>query len=465
MSQTRRRFLRNTGVLGTAAMVSPLWAKPSQYDVLIIGAGLAGMHCANLLRAEGARVAVLEASQRVGGRVYTADDLPGKPEMGASQVGMDYSEMRQLIARYQLPLGAGHQPAEGMSYAIDGKLFAAEQWSAMAPADLNAVERQLQPNWLLWNYLNQGVTLDSALQWLDPAMAKLDIPLAQHLRQLGASEQAIQLMNLNFMGEDVEQVSALHMLRKNYIVKNSRGAEFIQGGTQRLPDAMAAELGDAVFLNKAVAEIADRGSVVSVRCQDGEQLQAKRLVLAAPFSTIRDMRLSVSLSAAKQQAISQLPYSSATHVFFQVDKPYWEQDGLSPNMWTDTELGMVFTQLDEQGEVTRVRAWLMGLQAQKLDGLPDQEIAAVVSKAFAKHRPSTKGALSLEKVFSWKKTPYNKGAFSYFNAGDITRFAADISQAEGRVHFAGEHTEFKKSGMEAALLSGRRSAEEVVSLL
>ena len=457
----RRRFIKGTAILSAGSAVAPLWAAPADYDVIVIGAGLSGLHSAYLLEQIGLKVLVLEGSDRTGGRVYTLDNLDGHPELGANQVGLDYSTVRSIASRLNIPFGPSFPMSPGMAFAINKQLFNAADWPEHPANKLIAADKQTQPNWLLWNYLNKGETLASADEWLKKEKAHLDIPLLNHLKSLNASPEALRLMNLNFMGEDTATVSALQMLRKNVILKSNRGAEFIEAGTQRLTDAMTAELKSELILNKMVSEIQSSDSGVQLRCDDGSRFKAKRCIIAAPFSTVRNIDLQAPISAEKRMAINDLGYSSVIHAFIRPKAPYWESDGLSPNMWTDTPLGMVFSQLDTDSSVQRIRAWIMGRPAQALDKLPEAEIGKRVITALEKTRPASAGQLELEKVFSWNQYPFNRGAISFFKAGDITRFAKHVANAEGRIHFAGEHTDFRKSGMEAAVLSAERCVEEI----
>ena len=316
----------------------------------------------------------------------------------------------------------------------------------------------------MWHYLNKGETLDLPQNWRQARYQHLDIPLIDHLKKLGASDEALRLINSNFIGNDIHQVSALQMLRKNAILKNNRGAEFISAGTQRIPEAMANSLKSPAVFDKAVTRIKQGPNTITVSCADRSQYQAQHCVLATPFSTVREMDLQLQISAAKRQAINQLDYSQITHVFLKPKTDYWLEDKLSPNMWTDSPIGMAFSQQNENNKVTLIRAWLMGNNAKAVDGMSKQQLGQQVIKTLADIRPSSKGKLELEEVVSWQQNPFSRGAVAQFKAGDINQFSHAVAQPEGRLHFAGEHTDFRKSGMEAALLSAQRCAEELIAL-
>ncbi|ARN74955.1 flavin monoamine oxidase family protein [Oceanicoccus sagamiensis] len=460
----RRDFLKTASTVAASGLIHPLWANPSQYDVIVIGAGLSGLHAAYLLEQQGANVLVLEANNRVGGRVHTLDDMEGHPEAGANQVGLDYDVLRAISNRLNIKFEAGSDMmAPGMTFAINQQLLGARAWGKHPANKLSPSERDFQPNWLLWHYLNQGETLAEPQQWLSPDFSHLDIPLAEHLKSLGASNEAMRLINSNFMANDISKVSALQMLRKNAIIKGALGAEFVQGGTQRIPEAMAADLKQPPQLNKPVSQIKQQGTQAVVTCQDGSSYTAKRCIVTTPFSTLREMDLQLLISAPKRQAIKSMDYSRATHVFFKPKSEFWLEDELSPNMWTDTPIGMVFSQQGPDKKVTMVRAWLAGNNAMAVDSLPSEQIGQQILQAFEKARPSAAGKLEVSKVISWQNNPFSRGAYAQYNAGDINRFAHAVPLVEGPLHFAGEHTEARKSGMEAAVLSAERCAPEVIN--
>ena len=465
----RRRFIKSAtavaATLATTGCLSPLRAERSHYDVIVIGAGLSGLHTTYLLEQQGLNVLLLEASNRVGGRIYTLDHLQGQPEVGGSQIGTGYKVLRDIAARHNLVPEASTSTPAGMAFGINRQLFNAGEWATHAANRLPDNERNTQPNWLMWQYLNKGEIVTDPNDWLNKQYQHLDIPLIDHLKKLGASDEALRLMNSNFSGNDIRTVSALQMLRKNAILKGAGGSEYIRSGMQRLPDAMASDLKNTPVFNKVVATIAQRDNTIHVACTDNSRYSAQRCVMAVPFSTARHMDLQLEISEAKRQAINQLNYSHITHVFLKPKSDYWQEDKFSPNMWTDSPLGMVFGHQDNNGKVILIRAILMGNNARAADPLSKQDIGQLVIKQLAAIRPASKGKLTLEEVVSWHQNPFSQGAIAQFNAGSINRFAHAVALPEGLLHFAGEHTDFRQSGMEAAVISAQRCAQELVAVL
>ncbi|MGI9229644.1 MAG: flavin monoamine oxidase family protein [Gammaproteobacteria bacterium] len=458
---SRRRLLQSLAAASLSATYPPVFAQRKHYDVIIVGAGLAGLQAARELQKSGIDYLLLEGSGRVGGRVHTLYDLPGHPEIGGTQIGTNYTALNQVAGELDI-VGSNSNPGvKGMTLLVNGKLLDADAWPDSVANRLPEAWKKTQPRVLLYRLLAKGQKLAAPLDCWKPEYAHLDIPLSKHLTTLGADSEMLRLIESNLNGSGIATVSALDVLRKLAVLQTAGGPQIIAGGTQRLPDAMHRSLNKPILFNKEVIAIDANRTKVQLSCLDGRRYSCDRCLLAVPNSVLRHIRLSGTISTAKQQAIKQMGYTQVSHVFMRPKKPFWLEDDLSPNMWTDTELGRIFTETDASGEVIRLRAWLMGPTAQRLNHLTDTELGKRIMALLEQTRPATRSRLELEHVTSWGNNHFARGAFSHYPAGGITGFSRAISQTEGCLHFIGEHTEPAASGMEAAVLSGKRGADEI----
>ena len=401
---TRRALLQAGGMAALGTLCRPLFAERKRYDVIIIGAGLAGLQAGRILHKHGVDFLLLEASQRVGGRVYTLDDLPGRPEAGATQSGAKYHALNQVIEELGIKTGNIRPGAPGMTLLVNGHLDALENWPASAGNRLPETLKDTPPYGLLPKLLRNGSFLARPLDWWKPENSVMDIPLQTYLKQLGADEEAIRLVDANLNGESIRTLSALDLLRKLAVLQAAGAPRNIGGGSQRLPDAMQASIGQAALLGKQVTTIRQAKTALELITSDADRFTCRFCLVAVPFSVLRHIRIEDPLSQVKQQAIGEMGYTPVTHVLMRPGRPFWLDDGFSPNIWTDTDLGRVFTETGEQGEVIRLRAWIQGSKAQGLSGLTDRELGAHTVALLERARPAAKSQLEVEGVISWGKT-------------------------------------------------------------
>ncbi len=190
---SRRALLRGSGVLATSLIGGSLLGRvlagrPRRLDadVIVIGAGLAGLQAAILLEDEGARVLVLEANQRVGGRVYTLDHVEGPPEAGASEIGDGYARTLSMLQRLGgLPTHKWIETIElPFALHVDGELIDPKHWERWGRNPLPEAERAsfgMGPFALAQTLLPRESPLEDVASWLDPKRAELDVPFDDYL--------------------------------------------------------------------------------------------------------------------------------------------------------------------------------------------------------------------------------------------------------------------------------------------
>lgn len=154
--------------------------------------------------------------------------------------------------------------------------------------------------------------LSSVDDWLNPKFAHLDTAESERLKKLGASDAALKLINRAGNFNHIDQVSALHVSRAlaNYKFGTSKKTLRLVGGNDQLALKMATAISDIRF-DHAVQKIRQTTQGYEIRCQNGAQLLAEQVVIAIPFSVLRNTELQVDLSNTQQKAIMQLPYTKS----------------------------------------------------------------------------------------------------------------------------------------------------------
>ena len=483
----RRQFLAVSAAAATAVVAPGVPGAPAaagkrrattatDTDVLVIGAGLSGLHSALLLEENGARVQVIEARDRIGGRVHSLFHLPGAPEVGGNSFGGAYGRVLDRVRQSNLPL-LDYSPRRALQPQLElvlgGELIPRDRWAGHPRNPFQGPLRERLPWEVSGGLISRNNPLAAPEDWLAATHASLDIAAHDYARKLGLDDAAATLaFSVNpYFGSSGHDVSVLMHLFNDCFVKQNIAISLqslsVVGGNQKLPEAMAARLAREVHRGREVVAIAHDDQGVAATCADGTTYRARTCICSLPFSVLRGLHLAPGLPGAQDVALKTLPYMINTLVFLVPRRPYWEFDGLSPTMFTDGLCGTVTAQRfgNDPKEVTGLVANPRGLVAAALDRLPPEEAKARVVAEIERLRPAAKGALRAVAIHSWATDRYAAGDWAVFRPGQVSAFANQIGVAAGRLHFCGEHTARANRGMEGALESGERAAIETLQQL
>lgn len=482
----RRQFVLGSVASAISLASRAVGAASEQRDVIVLGAGLAGLYATILLRDAGLNALLLEASARPGGRVHTVETVDGQIEMGASQVGPGYARVRDIAHKLDLQLAPGAHLYAPYSFVVDNQLSSAADWPSSPANKLRGAERERLPHTLRAMYLEERNPFTTIDGWLQPAAAQYDMSLFEWLRREGASDEAIRLIDSGLVDPGVLGVSTLTLLQESgramlemqklleqpgsenmdvYQLFGQASSHFV-GGMKRLPFAMAAALGDRVRFSMPVAAIDMDATGVDVRCAGGERFRARAVISAMPFTTLRKVAINPPPQGAQGLAIKAMPYGRQSQVWLRVNKePYWEVDGFDASMWSNGDITLMRQEFGYDGSRELVSALAIGRHATALDNLPVKDRGQFVLDYMAKIRPATKGRLEVVLTQSWQEEPYVAGVRHSYAPGQAARFVEPMIVPHGRLHFAGEHTRRLEVGMESAMESGERAALEVLARL
>jgi monoamine oxidase len=429
-------------------------------DVLVLGAGIAGLVAARMFAERGLRTVVLEARDRVGGRIYSRQTSEGIVELGAEFVHGKDARLWALIEE------AGAETIER-----DGAMLR-ETATGELREDEDVEEDLFDP-------LDQLADLQEDMTFAD-WLASSDVPKEQHA--------ALRSYVEGFNAADAGRISALSLGLQQKAEGRIEGdrAWHLRGGYSQLAIYLAnrvRKLGGEIQLGTVVQSVSWSAGEVTVETSSG-RFRAARCVVTLPLGVLQHINQHGGIQFAPEPAAiahaRRLAMGSAERLTMIFREPWWEQSKRvnekalqtmsflftfrrSPPVW--------WTPHPEPQALPTLTGWAGGPRATKLIGREaediESDICGALAEVFGLPEQQVRDALMATHKHDWETDPFSYGAYSYVPAGALDAPAMMAKPEAGTLFFAGEHTDTTGhwGTVHAALGTGLRVAQQVFDSL
>ncbi len=444
--------------------------------VIVIGAGMAGLVAASELVRAGHDVVVLEARERVGGRVHTLRE-PFTPGLFAEAGAMRIPRCHDLTMAYLEKFGLATVPFTVSNpeayFHVHGRRFRMRDADTNPDElgfELSAAERST-PIGTLWMQalapFAERVQAEGVSAWDEIAATHDQYSTREFLETCRWSEAAIELFGLMLGQEALMNSSFLELLREevgNYYTDMVT----IAGGMDLLPRAFLPGLARHIRFGAKLVALDQSPTDVTVHYTTGsgrQSVSGDYAIVTVPIPVHRHVEALRPFSKGKQRAIRQLHYDASAKILLQFRRRFWEEDEgiFGGGSFTDLPIRVVYypEQGRETGRGVVLASYTWSEDAQRWGSLSAQDRVTQALENLGTIHPQAATEFEVGASKMWHDDEFAGGAFALFDPGQQTQLHRHIIEPEGRIHFAGEHASLAHAWIQGAIESGLRAAMEV----
>jgi monoamine oxidase len=468
---SRGEFLKRlgygaAGVAAISLLPSMRWLEDLETKIVIVGAGMAGLRAAHILKKAGIskNVSLYEASNRTGGRMFTQklNGNSGTTELGGEFVDSNHLDIRQLAKEFGVT---------ELLKATDGlapEVFWMEGKSYQQADFIRAFQS-----------IRKQVGKDSKKR--GKAFLALDnMPLDAYLDSLHLDAWFRKALEVAYVGEYGLELAAQSAVNFTALVGKQPAGQFdlfgesdesikLLGGNQQLCDRLADGLRDQIMLDAPLVGIQSAGKGFKLSFQNmKKEIDADIVIMTIPYTVLRDVQgidQLAGMTPAKLKCIRELGAGQNGKYFLEMGERIWRKQGFQGYLYTPiihTSWDSFHLQNDNAGK-SIYSVFFGGNTGAGISKGGGEAYLDEISKAFPGFKAQYTGYTS---QMNWWKHPWSKGSYICPKPGQYSSIGEEIATSVGNMLFAGEHTSVEFGGfMNGAAETGRLAAEKVLAML
>ncbi len=441
-------------------------------DVAIIGAGYAGIAAASKLYESGKKFVVLEARDRIGGRVNTVNLSPSgcMVELGAQWIGPTQYKIWEWVKKYQVETFDCHDKGKNIYHyknkttSYNGTIPKMNPFAlidlGIGMTRLNKMAKTIDPE-KPWESPNaekwDGITMDTWIGkhlWTREAQKAMHVGLETVFACMASEISLLHFLFYCHSGDNLDTLLAVTNGAQHTLFKN---------GAQNLLEQVAQPFRKQIFLEQVVTSINQKEPEVVVST-DNLEVYAQKVIVAIPPVLAHKINYNLSLPTRKSQLLQRIPMGAAMKCYTIYDKPFWREQGYSGQIVSDRSPLHVSFDCSEPNGKGKLLFFVEGRYARDFIELPFEERRKKVIQELVYYF-GDRAAKPLDYTdHCWIEEAFSGGCYTgIFPPGVWTQFGSVLRESAGNIHWAGTETAVKWNGyLDGAVESGYRAADEIL---